>query len=325
MASRRSSSEPMLPFPEPAAAVLPEAAGAEEPEIATPGGGAPSAAPPPWLRPGVRLGTSAFTAEGWSGSFYPAELTPPEYLEYYSRQFDTVEVDSTFYRTPRPSMVKGWYAKTPAGFVFAAKVPQVITHERCMRDCGKELAAFLRSMDHLGEKLGPLLFQFPYFNARKFHSVEPFLERLTTFLKDLPSGYRFALEVRNRAWLQPRLFDLLRGHGVTLALIDHPWMPRPETLWRDGGACLTGDFAYLRWLGDRYAIEEQTQTWDKEIVDRERELAEWVEVCSRIVHPGTPVFAFANNHFAGHAPATLRRFRELWEERRRRSREAGTA
>ena len=80
----------------------------------------------------MRLGTSAFTAAGWPGSFYPAKLKPAEYLSFYAQHFDTVEVDSTFYRIPSASMVRNWYARTPKGFLFAAKVPQTITHEKVL-------------------------------------------------------------------------------------------------------------------------------------------------------------------------------------------------
>ncbi|HVA95556.1 MAG TPA: DUF72 domain-containing protein, partial [Candidatus Dormibacteraeota bacterium] len=100
----------------------------------------------------IRLGTSAFTAAGWPGSFYPAGLPEREYLSYYATRFDTVEVDSTFYRAPTLSTVQGWYSKTPEGFLFAAKVPQTITHEKVMRDCEEELSQFLKVMDALGEK-----------------------------------------------------------------------------------------------------------------------------------------------------------------------------
>ena len=87
-------------------------------------------------------------------------MKPADYLSYYATKFDVVEVDSTFYRTPTISTVKGWYAKTPPGFLFAAKVPQVITHEKALRDCDSDLNTFVKTMDCLGEKLGPLLFQF---------------------------------------------------------------------------------------------------------------------------------------------------------------------
>ena len=108
---------------------------------------------------GIHLGTSAFTAAGWEGSFYPAGMKPADFLSYYAQHFDTVEVDSTFYRIPSPSTVRGWYSKTPKDFIFAAKVFREITHEKVLQDCDAELRKFLATMDILGEKLGPLLFQ----------------------------------------------------------------------------------------------------------------------------------------------------------------------
>jgi uncharacterized protein YecE (DUF72 family) len=254
--------------------------------------------------PVIRLGTSAFTAAGWAGSFYPESLKPADYLSYYATQFDTVELDNTFYRTPSESTVRGWNAKTPPGFTFAAKVPQVITHEKVLVDCEADLAQFLKTMDLLGEKLGPLLFQFGYFNKRAFRSLGQFLTRLEPFL--------FALEVRNGAWMDARLAEVLRSRNVALALVDHAWMPRPAEVFEKLDP-VTADFAYIRWLGDRKGIEKRTKTWDKTIVDRSAELGEWVEVCNKIAGRGVPVFAFANNHYAGNGPATARLFEALWK------------
>src|SRR5580692_8940261 len=110
------------------------------------------------------IGTSAFTAAGWPGTFYPKGLPEREYLTYYATKFDTVEVDSTFYRSPALTTVKGWYSKTPDGFLFAAKIPQRITHEKMLADCETEMTEFLNVMDALHGKLGPLLLQFGYFN-----------------------------------------------------------------------------------------------------------------------------------------------------------------
>lgn len=261
----------------------------------------------------IRLGTSAFTAAGWEGTFYPEGMKPADYLSYYAERFDTVEIDSTYYRTPSAATVRGWEAKTPPGFLFAAKVPQSITHEKLLVDCEEEFGEFVERMRLLGEKLGVLLLQFPYFNKQAFGSVEGFLERLGPFLKLLPKDIRFALEVRNKYWLGPRLFDLLRSRGVALAMTDHPWMPRPSE-WFQKGDPLTADFAYVRWLGDRKGIEEQTKTWNKTIVNRRPELTEWANVCWKISGRGVPTFAYANNHYAGHAPATIRLFEEIWKK-----------
>lgn len=260
----------------------------------------------------IRLGTSAFTAAGWEGSFYPAGMKPAEFLSYYATKFDIVEVDSTFYRTPAISTVKGWYAKTPPGFLFAAKVPQVVTHEKALLDCGEEFRVFLKTMDCLGEKLGPLLLQFGYFNKNAFAGVNEFLARLVPFLKKLPRGYRFALEIRNKNWLAPAFLDTLREHHVALALVDHVWMPRPKQLFARFDP-ITADLAYVRWLGDRKGIEEKTKTWDKIIVDRTAELSEWVEVLKKVHERKIQILAFANNHYAGNGPGTIEEFRKLWQ------------
>jgi uncharacterized protein YecE (DUF72 family) len=261
----------------------------------------------------LRLGTSSFTAEGWEKSFYPTGMQSRDYLFYYATQFDTLEVDATFYRVPAVSTVKGWDAKTPADFLFALKTPQEITHERVLVDADSTMNEFLRVTEPLGEKLGVILLQFPYFNKKAFAGPTEFLARLKTFLEKLPSDRRFAVEIRNKFWLGPPLFDLLRKHNAALALIDHPWMPRPRE-WFTKGDAVTTDFTYIRWLGDRKGIEELTKTWDKTIVDRTRDLEDWVEACRNFMKRKIRVFAFANNHYGGYAPDTLRIFEKLMEK-----------
>jgi uncharacterized protein YecE (DUF72 family) len=265
----------------------------------------------------IKIGTSAFTAEGWSGSFYPAELQARDYLSYYATQFPAVELDNTFYRTPAPSTVQGWAEKTPKGFVFAAKVPQAITHEKVLVDCEEDLNHFVKTMDALGDKLGPLLFQFGYFNRTKFKSQAEFLALLKLFLKKLPKGHKFAVEIRNKSWMDPRYVDLLRENGVALALIDQSWVPRPWEMTAKFDLA-TADFAYVRWLGDRKGIEEQTKTWDKPVIDRKSDLQHWVEVFRSLTKNSTvlKIFAFANNHYAGHGPATVKMFCDLWEPKK---------
>jgi uncharacterized protein YecE (DUF72 family) len=262
----------------------------------------------------LRLGTSSFTAKGWEAAFYPKGTEPRDYLSYYATQFDTVEVDATFYRIPAISTVRGWYAKTPPDFLFALKAPQEITHERVLLDADSVFGAFLRATEPLAEKCAVILLQFPYFNKKAFSSPAEFLARLKPFLQKLPDQPRFAVEIRNKYWLGPALSDLLRKHNVALALIDHPWMPRPSQ-WLAKVDALTTDFTYIRWLGDRKAIEELTETWDNTIVDREKDLKEWVEACRNFLKNKIRVFAFANNHYAGHAPATLRLFEKLMEHK----------
>jgi uncharacterized protein YecE (DUF72 family) len=257
----------------------------------------------------IYLGTSAFTASGWEGSFYPKGMKPADYLTYYATKFDSVEVDSTFYRTPAASTVSGWARKTPQHFIFAVKVPQEITHEKILVDADDDFKHFVETMDLLGPKLGPMLLQFPYFNRSVFTSGTQFLARLKPFLKKLPKDHRFAVEIRNKAWLTPDFAELLREHGVALALQDQSWMPEP---WAYGFDPITTDWTYVRWLGDRKGIEKLTKTWDKTIVDRKAQLTSWVDFLQPIKRRGVTIFAYANNHYSGHGPATVAQFLKLW-------------
>ena len=129
----------------------------------------------PYSLAGILLGTSSFTADGWQTTFYPAGMKSADYLKYYSSQFQTIEVDSTFYGTPSATTVKRWYEKTPEDFIFGAKIPQVIAHEKALVDCGSEFGEFVKTMDILGSKLGPMVFQFPSFDRWKFTKQESFL------------------------------------------------------------------------------------------------------------------------------------------------------
>ena len=269
----------------------------------------------PYSIPGIFLGTSAFTAAGWEGSFYPQGMKPRDFLTYYATQFGTVEVDSTFYRTPSVSTVRGWYEKTPPDFIIAAKVPQVITHEKVLLDCEQEFDEFITRMDLLDDKLGPLLLQFPYFNKSAFKSVGEFLSRLRFFLQRARGMLtcRFVVEIRNKNWLTARFADMLREYNVALALVDQGWMPRIGEVMNMIDP-ITTDFTYIRWLGDRKAIEEQTKVWDKTIIDRRRDPEDWVRACRNFSIRNLKIFAFANNHYAGHAPATVRLFWQLWNK-----------
>jgi uncharacterized protein YecE (DUF72 family) len=262
----------------------------------------------------IRLGTSSWTGEGWVGSFYPANTKPQDFLSVYARAFDTVEIDSTFYRAPSAKAVAQWRERTPKGFVFSAKVPQRITHDKMLLDAEDDLKTFLKVMDLLGDKLGPLLVQCPYYNRQKFRTLGFFLERLEPFLKRLPKEYKWAVEVRNRNWLSEKLYSVLRRHGVALALVDHAWMPRPRELFETGDP-ITADFTYIRWLGDRKRIEEITKVWNKLVIDRTDEMEEWIPEIQKLLNRRLTIYAYFNNHYTGFGPASARAFSELLDRR----------
>lgn len=262
--------------------------------------------------PNLHLGTSSWSSEDWVGAFYPPGTPAASFLAEYSRHFDTVEVDSTYYRSPSPAMVKNWRERTPPGFLFAAKFPRAITHEKILVDCAEDVAEFLGAMELLGDKLGPLLLQFPYFNKKAFARPEDFRARLKPFLEKLPGHHAYALEVRNKAWISEAFLDLLRQHRIALALIDHPWMPPVQQLIQEFDV-VTASFTYIRFLGDRKGIEEKTEHWDRILVDRGHEMEAWIPVIRRLLARRLTVYAYFNNHYAGFAPGSIALFREVWE------------
>ena len=269
----------------------------------------------PYSEPGLFLGTSAFTANSWSGAFYPPGMKPQGFLSYYATQFRTVEIDSTYYGTPNASTVTSWYERTPPDFIFAAKVPQIVTHDKVLKDCEAEFDEFIDRMYLLREKRGPLLLQFPWFNMHEIQADE-FFHRLRLFLqrvKNLPT-VRFVIEIRNKAWLDKRLIDLLREHKVALALTDLSNMPRPWEM-EEKLDLVTTDFVYVRWLGDRKGIEALTTTWDKTVIDRADDLRNWAGLFRQFVSRNLKIYAYANNHYAGHGPGTVKLFWDTWNKK----------
>ena len=264
--------------------------------------------------PQLRLGTSSWTAKGWLGSFYPSGTKPGDFITEYAKRYDTVEIDATFYATPAESTVLGWRDKTPDGFLFATKAPQVITHDKFLEDCQHELNGYLKAMSLLEDKLGPILFQFQYYAKRTGVTEDEFLVRLTRFLKTLPEdGFRFAVEVRNKTWINPQLFETLHDHKVALCLIDHPWMASPDVLFKHR-EILTNQFLYLRWLGDRRGIEKVTKVWNESVVEREKDLARWVPHIKHVLDQGMDVFGYVNNHYGGHAPDNIEQLKKMMGE-----------
>jgi len=238
-----------------------------------------------------------------------------ESLTHYATKFRTVEVDSTFYGTPSASTVMAWNEKTPPDFVFAAKVPQAITHEKVLVDCDQEFDEFIDRMKLLGEKLGPLVLQFPYFTKSEFKNANEFLPRLRFFLKkihDIP--VKFVVEIRNRTWLDERFTDVLREYNVALALTDTSFLPRPWEM-KNQFDMVTADFVYVRWLGDRKAIEAQTTTWDKTIIDCSENLKNWAELFRQFMGRDLKIYAYANNHYQGNGPGTVKLFWDVWDKK----------
>ncbi len=238
----------------------------------------------------VYLGTQGFSFDGWVGPFYPTGTPKRAYLEEYARHFNSVEIDATFYGPPRGTTVEGWRQRTPPDFRFAAKFPQLITHEKKLDRAVGDAEAFVRTMQTLGDKLGVLTLQFAY------DFTPEYFERLDDFLGLLPEGPRYAVEIRNRKWLQSDFGEMLSGHNVALVLQDLHYMPRLD--W------ITADFTVIRWLGRRKDIVE----FDRIQIDRTESLEMWSERIQGFIENGIDIYGYFNNHFAGHSPASVRQF-----------------
>jgi uncharacterized protein YecE (DUF72 family) len=179
----------------------------------------------------VRVGTSGFSYPEWKGSFYPKDLPASKMLAYYAERFGTVEANNTFYRLPKPEMLTDWAAKVPESFRFVVKASQRITHHKRLKDCEDVTKYFLDTVQALGPKLGPLLFQLP-----------PYLKKdlllLSDFLQTIPKPFQVALELGDVSWHTEEVFELLREHNVTVVQVDDE--KRPLVLTH------TADFGYLR-------------------------------------------------------------------------------
>lgn len=247
----------------------------------------------------VRIGTQGWNYDAWIGPFYPPDTRASDFLAVYSRAFDTVEVDSTFYAVPPERTVQSWAERTPDHFTFALKLPQEITHERRLRDCADLTEQFFDRARALGPKLGAVLVQL----GPEFGPTE--LPALASFLPTLPRDMRVAVEFRQRGWMYDGVLALLAEHRVALALTDGRWIPRRTMLALADRP--TADFAYIRWMGpDRDIVD-----YSRVQADRTRELETWAEAILLLAQKVTAVYGYANNHFAGHSPATARQLQRL--------------
>ena len=193
----------------------------------------------------VHVGTSGYSYLEWRGTFYPAAFPPARMLPYYAERFRTVELNNTFYRMPTAKTIAAWDQDTPAGFLFALKVPRRITHIARLRDVAEPLRYLLDTVGALGPKLGPLLLQLPP-TLRK----DP--ARLGDCLALVPPGVRMAVEFRHASWLDDEVYGLLRARNAALCVADTEEGTTPLVA--------TADFGYLR-LRDRVYGPDELAQW----------------------------------------------------------------
>jgi uncharacterized protein YecE (DUF72 family) len=231
------------------------------------------------------IGTMGWSYDFWVGNFYPSGTEPQDFLVEYSKHFSTVEIDSTFYCIPYERTVKKWRDQTPPGFLFSAKFPQRITREKVLRASTDDLEFFIKNISQLGDKLGPLLLQFPY----SFKSEE--FDVLKDFLSILPKGRRYVVEIRHKSWLKEGFYRMLKENNVALASADTLWMPKLNEV--------TADFTYIRWEGNRKKIKGTTGKVER---DRGTEILKWAKKTKGLIDDRVEVFGYFSKYYSGHSP-----------------------
>jgi uncharacterized protein YecE (DUF72 family) len=250
----------------------------------------------------IRIGTSGFSYDDWVGTVYPKELPAAEQLTYYAREFSTVELNVTYYRVPEPRIVAGWVRKTPAGFLFAVKAYQGLTHERGEPD----FPGFVAALEPLieADRLGCILAQFPY----SFHPTpesRDYLARLREGLGDLP----IVVELRNAGWVKDETFELLRELQLGYCCVDEPQIKglMPPI------AVATGPVAYVRFHGRNvakwYAHDEAWERYN--YTYKEEELREWVPKIEQLNQMAEDTLVYFNNHYVGQAAKGARDMQQL--------------
>jgi uncharacterized protein YecE (DUF72 family) len=253
-------------------------------------------------RSDLRLGGQGWSEADWNGVFYPRGLKTGARLASYAGAFDFVEIDSTFYAVPPADTVRRWRENVPPTFRFAAKVPQVITHDpdpasgqprSPLAGPGWEahLAQFVETMRLLDDRLLVLLIQLP----PKWHWRPERLAVVERALAALPRDLRWAIEFRHRGWLNDAVFELLREHDVAFTMQDLYYMPRHVEV-------TTSELAYLRLQGKRREIVRM----DAIQIERDEALDYWAEVLRELAERRVKNIVVAvNNHYQGHSPGTV--------------------
>jgi uncharacterized protein YecE (DUF72 family) len=237
----------------------------------------------------IHIGTSGWHYAHWRGRFYPEGLPGEAMLAHYATQFSTVEINYSFYHLPQEQTLHGWRQTVSSRFVFAAKASRYITHMKKLRDTQEASQTVLSRLAILQANLGPVLFQLP--PRWKFDAG-----RLEETLHQLPEGYRYAFEFRDRSWLNDRCYELLSARGIALCIHDLDGWASPSEL--------TTDFVYLRLHGPPYADRRPYGP---------QALTPWAEAIASWSSGGRQVYCYLNNDMGGFAIQDAQTLRTIVE------------
>jgi uncharacterized protein YecE (DUF72 family) len=238
----------------------------------------------------LRIGTSGWVYKHWMapvGDFYPRKLPGPRQLPFYAERFCTVEVNFSFYRLPERPVFETWREQTPAGFLFAVKGSRYLTHMKKLKEPEEPLQRLIERASGLGQKLGPILFQFPRQWRINVDRLTPFLEALRPY-----APQRFAFEFRHETWLAPPVYELLERAGAALCLPVSPRVPLDVRL--------TAPWTYIRMHIGRHG-------WGY----ADDELRTWAGHVRSFLDRGADTYVYFNNDPGGHAIRDAERLRGM--------------
>lgn len=225
----------------------------------------------------IHIGTSGWHYKHWKGTFYPEDIKDKDQFAEYLKTFSTVELNNSFYRLPPPETFESWRKATPAGFIFAVKASRFLTHNKKLIVDKNSIKRLFHSVDKLGKKLGPILFQLPptwRINA----------ERLATFIAALPIGYRYTFEFREHSWYTEEVYKILTDNNCAFCIyeLEHHLSP----------VLVTADFVYMRLHGpgNKYQGSYSDKT-----------LKEWAGRCKTWQKKGLDVYIYFDNDQEGYA------------------------
>lgn len=238
--------------------------------------------------PQAFIGTSGWVYSHWQPKFYPQDLKQKDWLLYYAKYFDTVEINATFYHSMKPKTFKNWRKIVGPKFVFAVKASRFITHIKRLKGCQEPVKKLMNGIRAL--RTNPydvVLFQLP-----PRWQANP--ARLKDFLKVLPKNFRFAFEFRDQSWLESEIYKSLKRANCALVIQDSPYWPKAEVI--------TAEFTYLRFHGAERLYsscysKKELQSWAKKIKD-------WLK-------NGLDVYVYFNNDALGHAVENAATLKEL--------------
>ncbi|HWT12116.1 MAG TPA: DUF72 domain-containing protein [Allosphingosinicella sp.] len=225
----------------------------------------------------IRIGCSGWNYKHWRDLFYPKGLPAKRWFAFYAEHFDTVEINNSFYMLPKAETFAKWRDQAPPGFRYAVKANRFLTQAKKLKECAEPLERMMAPVRHLGDRLGPILYQLP----PRFRIN---LERLEEFLELVPRDATSVFEFRDRSWYVAETLALLERHGASLCVHDMPGSASER--------CAVGPVAYVRFHGT------EGKYWGRY---SDRALLGWTDWIVAEARAGRPVWCYFNNDIHGHA------------------------